>query len=175
MVVYKDNTAASNAMHAIRSGSVSAAIDAGITVEWVQAESAPDAAASAAGSATPSTTTAATPSEQGNGRGHESEHANGDASSQPHSAAPPGAQAASDSSAEEAGGGRSSAGAASMPRFLSWQPGVDAGADSILNHRDYESVTLMRSLPPPPRPSYALPPSCAQSWASVYAHSNESR
>jgi hypothetical protein len=154
MVVYKDNTAASNAMHAIRSGSVSAAIDAGITVEWVQAESAPDAAASAAsGSATPSTTTAATPSEQGNGRGHESVHANGDASSQPHAAAPPRAHAASDSSAEDAGGGRRSAGAASMPRFSSWQPGVDAGSESILNHRDYESVTLMRSLPPSPRPS----------------------
>ena len=159
MVVYKDNASASNALHAIRSGSVSAAVDAGITVEWVQTEGAQDVAASAAGgSATPSTTTAATPacsSEAGDSRGHASENVsgeNGHAPSPPDAAAPPAAQASDHAAADEAregGDGGSSAGGGSMPSFSSWQPGCDAAADSILNHRDYESITLMRSSPTP--------------------------
>ena len=181
MVVYKDNASASNAMHAIRSGSVSAAVDAGIKVEWLQTEGAQDPAASAAGgSATPSTNMATTPacsSEAGDSRGHETVHLRGEndiAGSQPDAAAAraaggslgqPSGHAAADET-REGGGGGSSAGGGNMPSFSSWQPGAVDDSDSILSHRDYESITLMRSCPTPLLP----PPSLTPAHATPLAH-----
>jgi hypothetical protein len=161
MVVLQDNAAASKAFHAVSSGSVSAAVEAGIVVEWLQPTGAPDDTHAGSSSATPAATLPTPPDgDAARGRGSEP-HAvpaareNGAAESRRGDAADHssnqegGAVGRSGGRGEGEGGNRT--GGASMPSFSSWQPAGSAPDDSILSHRDYESITLMRC-PPPPSP-----------------------
>ena len=137
IVVFKDNTAASNAMHAVATGSISEAVEASITAEWM-------VAASGSGDGAPDAASDATV--------HAGSHVAAAGEDITSEAAAPAPQAAMGNAAvgtTEVGRsdhdlkGVTDAVGQRMPKFSSWQ--ASAPTDSaILNHRDYESITLMR-------------------------------
>ena len=136
MVVFHDNSAASKAFHAVSTGCVSPAVDADINVEWLQP--ATDAASSS--SYASDSVRNGEPGEEHAGAG---DRASGSVGSHQNAASHSSHDRAGASAGANGEAGESSAGGSAMPSFSSWQPG-GANDDSILNHRDYESITLMR-------------------------------
>ena len=154
MVVFHDNNAASKAFHAVSTGSVSAAVEAEVTVEWLQ----PTADAATSSSFAPDPARHGEPIGEGGENAASSASADGTGASTDsnHDAASQSSNQGSGQGANREDGG-SSAGQGAMPSFASWQPGGGATDDSILSHRDYESITLMRCLSSPPHAT----PACA--------------
>jgi len=111
MVVFKDNTCASNALHSIRSGSVAAAVAADITVEWVH----------------PGGATNPSENSDGVGAGHDSTrastHDEAHTATESAAAASPADVGGTGEMGARVGDNRGEGGFGGMPSFASWQPG----------------------------------------------------
>jgi hypothetical protein len=136
ILIFCGNAAAANAVHAVRTGAHTLVASAGLSVEWA------GGVEDGAGAERP-----AEPAKASEGDGA-SKSPSEEASSGRNSAAAAAVMFAAISGTSAGTSGTTRGGSGSpMPSFSSWAPPNEGGAPvegSILQHRDYESITMMR-------------------------------